>query len=120
MIEKINLHCIFYFIYLFIYLFFETSMKKCACFLFSTPIFITQITGKRRTNKKLNSATFGIQHNFLTRMPQLFGGHKYSKLFQFKFPKTYLPNLCIAGSLKLLEDSFLEYLYSLDLLWFLI
>ena len=63
MTENINLHCIFYFI-LFI---FETSMKKCACFLFSTPNFITQVKGKRRTNKKLKSATFGIQHNFFDK-----------------------------------------------------
>ena len=57
MIENINLHCIFYFI-------FETSMIKCACFLFSTPNFITQVKRKQRTNKKLNSTTSGIRHNF--------------------------------------------------------
>ena len=54
-----------YFFILF-YFIFETSMKKCTCFLFSTPNFITQVKGKRRTNKKLDSTTSGIQHNFLT------------------------------------------------------
>ena len=106
--------------FILLYFIFETSMKKCACFLISTPNFITQVRGKRRTKKKLNSTTSGIQHNFFYKNVQTFWGHKYSKLFQFKFPETCLPNLCIASSLKLLEDGFLEYLYSLDLLWFLI
>ena len=35
-----------------------------------------------------------------------FWSHKYSKLFQFNFLETYVPNLCIAGRLKLLEDRF--------------
>ena len=35
-----------------------------------------------------------------------FWSRKYSKLFQFNFPETYFPNLCIAGRLKLLEDGF--------------
>ena len=68
--------------------------------------FITQVEGKLCTNKKLNSTSSGIQHNFFYKNALTFWPHKYSKLFQFNFPETYLPNLCITGRLELLEDGF--------------
>ena len=82
MIENINLHFIFYFT-----LFFETSMKKYTCFLFSPPNFITQVKGKRRTNKKVSSTTSGIQHNFLTRMSKHFGATNSLNFSSLSFPK---------------------------------
>ena len=49
--------------------------------------------------------------NFFQKNALTFLNHKYSKLFQFNFPKTYLSNLCIAGRLKLLGDDFFKNTY---------
>ena len=48
--------------------------------------------------------------NFFQKNALTFLNHKYSKLFQFNFPETYLSNLCIEGRLKLLEDGFFKIL----------
>ena len=65
MIENINIRCIFYFI-LFYFIFFYVY-EKMRFFLFSTLNFFTQVKGKRRTNKKLNSTTSEIQQIFFDK-----------------------------------------------------
>ena len=67
------------------------SMKKWAWFLLSTPNFITQVKGKRRTNKKLNSTTSGIKQIFLTRMPKPFGATNTLNFSNLCFLKLTFP-----------------------------
>ena len=69
----------------------EKIYEKCACFLFSTTNFITQVKGKRRANKKLNSATSGIDTFFLKRMPKTFGATNTLNFSNLSFPKLTFP-----------------------------
>ena len=110
-IRKKFVYCGFYFCFLVIVKN-EKTKKTCACFFILLLNFITQVKGKGCTGR--NSTLLLLEYNsFFTRMPSNFLGHKYSKPFQFNFPKTYLPNLRIVGFFRRL-------LYSLDLLWFLL
>ena len=56
--------------------------------------FLIKLSVSGCTNKKLWYATFGIHTYFLQEWTNFldFWNGKYSKLFQYKFPKSYLPN----------------------------
>ena len=92
--ENKKLHCIFYFILFYFWYGYEklNKLKKNLRLFFVLPrIFITQVKGKRCTNRKLNSSTSGIQHNFLKRMPQQFGATNTLMFSSLTFPKLNFP-----------------------------
>ena len=105
MIENINLRCIFYFILF--YFVFDTALEKWKSKIsFLSPLTLLLKLTVRDVSTR-NSTQLLLEYNaFFYKNALTFWIHEYSKLFQFNFPKIYLPNLCIAGRLKLLGDVF--------------
>ena len=104
MIENINLSCIFYFILF--YFVYDTTLKKwkgkISLRKFFVPLTLLLMLTVRDVSTR-NSTQLLLEYNTFF-YKNAFWSHKYSKLFELNFPKIYLPNLCIAGRLKLLED----------------
>ena len=107
-ITKKFVYCGFYFCFLVIVKN-EKTKKNLGLFFILLLNFITPVKGKGCTGR--NSTLLLLEYNTIFYKNALtFWSHKYSKHFQFNFPKTYPPNLCIAGRLKLLEDGFFRIL----------